>query len=265
MIRKKGFLLLIILLMMTLFPMVLYAHPASQEGILSKSYIEQYEGYDIGGDDVGWSIDEDHHAESSTITYSFDTNDPNLTNTYKAYVAVAANTWSGTVTFINKTDGSGTGMITTYNDPNDDSVAEFINYRDNTDNDGHLLGWTIQINTGKSIEARYIAHELGHAIGLNDLYASASANKLMYGFLTGSANAPTSSDIWGAKVITGIHTAHTWGYKYESTSSTGANSHVKYCTLCNGKSPTIKKCTYNANNVCTVCGTPYGVQPYILQ
>lgn len=109
-----------------------------------------------------------------------------------------------------------------------------------------------------------LEHELGHVIGLNDLYESRNQNKLMYGYSNTSASSPTSLDIWGAKVITGVHSSHTWGYKYYDTNSTG-NRHVNYCTQCNGLGLNVTQCVYNTNNVCKTCGTPKGTQPYSLE
>ena len=44
-----------------------FAHPSSQEGILAKSYHEEYEGYYVGGEDVGWSIDGGYYTNGTTL------------------------------------------------------------------------------------------------------------------------------------------------------------------------------------------------------
>lgn len=237
-----------------------FAHSSSQEGILAKSYMAEYEGYYIGGEDVGWSIDEGIHTNGTTLTYSFLSSDSYLTSEYRSYVTSGASKWSGTVTITNKTDGSGTGKIGTVYDPNTYIVAAFCNF--STNSSGHLTSWQILMNRAYDQSATILAHELGHAIGLNDLYASKNSGKLMYGYTGGTATGPTSSDKWGAKVITGVHSSHSWGYKYDSTTSTGSNRHVKYCTSCNGLTNTVASCTYNSSNICTVCGIPFGVQPW---
>lgn len=256
-IKSLIFILALILVVQT-SPFA-YAHPSSQEGILAKTYHSGYGGYYIGGEDVGWSIDETFHTNGATMTYSFSSSDPYLTNTYKSYVNTGASRWSGTVTITNKTDGTGTGLICTYNDPDTYTVAKFCDYSANSS--GHLTSWKIKINRAHTVNATTFAHEFGHAIGLNDLYASKNSNKLMYGYESRTATYPSSLDKWGAKVITGVHTTHAWGYKYYSTNAAG-NVHVKYCTSCNGLSTVTEQCTYNSNNVCTKCGIPYGVQPY---
>lgn len=253
--------ILVVALLLQSSPCV-FAHSSSQEGILAKSYLAQYDGYYIGGEDVGWSIDEGFHTNGTTITYSFSSTDPYLTSAYKSYVTTAANKWKNTVTITNKTDGSGTGLISTFHNPNTDIVAVFRNYSANSS--GHLIAWQIQMNRAYTQTASILAHEFGHVIGLNDLYASKNSGKLMYGFTSGTASSPTSSDKWGAKVITGAHSSHSWGYKYHSTISTG-NRHVKYCTGCNGLTDIIANCIYNSSNVCTICKIPLGEQPWSIR
>lgn len=237
------------------------AHSSSQEGILAKSYLAEYGGYYIGGEDVGWSIDEGLHTNGTTLTYSFSSTDTYLTSTYRSYVTSGASKWSGTVNIVNKTDGTGTGLIRTFYDPDTNTVAMFCNWSANSST-GHLTSWQILMNRAYTQSAVVLAHELGHAIGLNDLYASKNSGKLMYGYTSGTAASPTTSDKWGAKVITGVHTIHTWAYKYHSTTGTGQNRHVGYCTSCNGLSATVSDCVYNSNNVCEFCGIPLGVQPW---
>lgn len=258
-IIKTVLCILVVAVMLHTSPYV-FAHSSSQEGILAKSYIAEYGGYYIGGEDVGWSIDEGFHTNGTTLTYSFSSTDTYLSNTYKSYVTSGANKWSGTVSMVNKTDGSGTGQIATFYDPNTYTVAMFCNFYANSST-GHLTSWQLLMNRAYTQSAVILAHELGHAIGLNDLYANKNSGKLMYGFTSGTATSPTASDKSGAKVITGVHSSHTWGYKYHSTNSVG-NVHVKYCTTCNGLSLITEQCTYNANNICTKCGIPRGIQPY---
>ena len=107
-----------------------------------------------------------------------------------------------------------------------------------------------------SLSSKVLAHEFGHAIGLKDLSNAQNINKLMYGYSNGTATAPALADIWGAKVITGVHTTHTWGYRLIAGAL--GNSHQKYCTACNGLNPYVQRCTYGTDNRCTVCG--YGRQ-----
>lgn len=227
------------------------AHSSSQDGILSKTYISQYQGYYIGGEDVGWSIDEEHHTNGTTIAFAFMDWDRNLTDAHRSYTIAGASLWGGTITITNVTDGSDTGLICTFNSPNTGIIAK--TNRSVVDSSGHLINWEIQLNRSYTQSARVLAHEFGHVIGLNDLYESRNSGKLMYGYATGSATGPTSSDRWGAKVITGVHVQHTWGYKYWETNSMG-NAHIKYCTSCSGLTGDVRQCTYGSDNHCTVCG-----------
>lgn len=238
-----------------------FAHPTSQEGILAKAYHATLERYCIGGEAVGWSIDELFHTNGPTITYSFITSDSYLNSTFKSYVTVGASLWSGTVTIVNKTDGSGTGQIGTYLDQDTNIEAKFTQYY--SDSSGHLTSWKILMNRTASLSATILAHEFGHAIGLNDMYANKNFDKLMYAYTSGrTATSPATADQWGAKVITGVHTSHTWSFKYHGVTSSGNNQHVRYCTSCSGLTDTIMECVYNANNVCRVCGVPRGSQPW---
>ena len=255
----KSFICLLLVAIISQSTQYVFAHSSSQASILTKSYNSVYDGYYIGGENVGWGIDESFHTNGTTITYSFLSSDSNLNSTYKSYVTTGASRWSGTVTITNRTDGSGTGKISTFNDPNSNTVAKFCEYTANSS--GHLISWSIKMNRAKTVSATTLVHEFGHVIGLNDLSSSTNNNKLMYLYSDRTVTNPTSSDKWGSKVITGVHSSHTWGYKYYSTNSVG-NIHVKYCTSCNGLSLITEQCTYNSTNVCTKCGIPYGVQPY---
>lgn len=277
-----------------------FAHTTSQKGILAQSEIkhENYSGYYVGGENIGWSIDEQVHTNGTKIYYTLSGNE---IQKYKDDVSSAAHTWSGIVEIANKTL-SAPGKIYTYYDPKDSASARtnFIK----TDKYGHLTEWEIKINLAYSVSSITIAHEFGHVIGLNDLYESINENKLMCGYRNvRTAIRPMTTDLWGAMVITGQHTNHKWGYKfysttgngtnhiiyctecygylasyngidpvisnctysykYYSTTGQGMNSHVKYCTGCNHYS-TVSACTYNSKNVCTYCGIPKGASPYII-
>ena len=104
-----------------------------------------------------------------------------------------------------------------------------------------------------------IVHELGHAVGLTDLYTLNNSNKIMYYTNNGrTATDPHTQDKWGVKVITGYHTSHTWSYVFYLTNG-GVNQHRRRCTSCKGiKYNSVENCTYNASGVCTKCGTPQG-------
>lgn len=241
--------MLVITMFLISWNTIVSAHSSSQEGILMKTYMPKYGGYYIGGEEVGWSIDEGNHPYTNIVTYRFAPIDYYLTDADKQKVRTGASKWSGTAT-ISEVDGNGMGTVTTYNDANDSATAMCTNF--NTDSNGHWGYFYLKINKAKTQTATTYAHEFGHALGLNDLYNSSNKNKLMYGQSDRTVSSPTSLDIWGAKVITGQHTSHTWKYKYYDTISSG-NRHVKYCGSCNGYAQ-IANCSYNSSNVCRLCG-----------
>lgn len=277
-----------------------YAHTTSHDGILAKTSIdrENYPGLYIGGDDVGWRINERYHTNGYHIFYSFSGSFTN--STYKQYVREGAALWKDIITISEPTlFNKVTGTIESYNDPSDRSVAK-VNNRV-TDSNGHLTSWTMKVNLAhsESLSPKVFAHEFGHVIGLTDLYSDNSKDKIMYGYVNSTVNAPTESDKNGAKVIIGFHDTHYWGYKpystqqhvkscvicggfcagsdgrspiisnctfgykYHSTSGQGVNFHVKCCTVCE-KTTTVSSCSYNAKGICTYCGTPKGTSPYSL-
>lgn len=256
-LRKSVSSVIALVFVMSLVCTNVLAHSSSQEGILERYYDTHDQVYYIGSEEAGWLIDESCHTNGTSITYSFDTSDIYLTDAYKSYTTTGASRWTGTVTITNMEDGTGQGKICTVNSVRLPHNAQLRSYT--TNSSGHLTKWEIVINRAKTVNAVTLAHEFGHAIGLADLYASENSDKLMYGAATGTATWPTTADKWGAKVITGVHSSHTWGYKYLKTISTG-NVHVKYCTVCSGISTVSEPCVYNANNVCKICGIPKGEQ-----
>ncbi|MFE0555126.1 hypothetical protein ACFW1P_04210 [Paenibacillus sp. NPDC058910] len=153
------------------------------------------------GESSGFSVDCNNHQGSSSFTYNLQ----GVDSEYAGYVYNGASRWTNTgVVKISKTETqSNNGRIIKYADPNTSTVAYFANYY--SDSNGHLYAWTIGMNTSvmkgrdpaKNSEA--LAHELGHAIGLNDLYSDNNKGKLMYGYSDRTSSLPTSRDIAGAK------------------------------------------------------------------
>ncbi|NSW89538.1 MAG: hypothetical protein HPY74_02455 [Firmicutes bacterium] len=126
-----------------------FAHPSSQSGIIS------------WGEDIGWSIDENNHTNGTTITYDFRSG---VESQYQTITINGAAKWS--IINIVRTS-SPVGEVYTYSDENSYTVAAFCEY--SSDSNGHLTNWKIKINTAKNPTEVTMAHEFGHAAGLNDL------------------------------------------------------------------------------------------------
>lgn len=239
------------------------AHTTSQNGIIAQEYFSHYGLHFIGGETVGWGINESMHTNGSVIYYAFASG---VTLTYKQKVYAGANFWSGNAT-ITENGPNATGLISTINSSSNVITTTYI-YTVNTY--GHITSWEIELNTAKAVTPQCIAHEFGHILGLTDLFESRNINKLMYYDITSTATTATSSDIKGMQVITGSHTTHTWGYKYYTTNTYGQHVHAKYCTVCNGfhaassSQPNVVDtglCVYK-NGICKICGNPENSTPW---
>lgn len=185
-----------------------YAHPTKQNNVLNSEYHSEYGGYYVGGESVGWSIDEDAHNGGTCMNYLWKSDDACLTASRKAIVRMGAAKWEpcGTIEYSSGESYYEGGLIGTFDGGISNTVAKFYDYV--SDSDGHLRTWKIDINWRKNATSTTLAHEFGHAWGLNDLYSSFNSNKLMYGYSTRTATNPTSTDIKGFNVITGLHTSH---------------------------------------------------------
>ena len=261
-ILKTISFILTIIMVLQISPCI-SAHTTSQDGILAKTFIKEKNDWFIGGDEVGWRINENAHSNSTRISYSFSSSFTN--STYKQYVKDGAAAWKdivtiATPTLFNPVEGEISTYIGTYGNKDSDFVAKTHDKK--VDKNGHLISWKISINLEKTgfLSAKIFAHEFGHVIGLTDLYDSKSSNKIMYAYSTMTVTAPTESDKNGANVILGFHDKHYWGYKMYSRASDGTTSHVKYCIICNGycassdgKKPLVSNCTYASTGICTLC------------
>lgn len=249
-----------LVLLLYLSPLA-FAHPYSQEGVIVKNYCDPYSGnYYIGDEEFGWAIKEHCHTNGTTMTYSFD--DVNLTIWHKDCTDAGAALWAGTVTIEKQLNGTGVGKIRTFNDASDSTIAKFCEYTTSVTT-GHLISWCIRINLSRNVTPIVMAHEFGHAIGLKDLYTSQSSDKLMYFQDSTTATAPTSADIWGAKVITGVHTSHTWEYLFYQPGPGGYNKHYRRCADCGGRAAnSIEGCTYGYDGFCIYCHVPMSITPW---
>lgn len=200
------------------------------------------------GEVIGWSIDEDYHTNSTLLYYKFDSTDTNLTESMKTTVRNGASKWSsyGSIT----ESSSAIGTICTFYDSNTTTVAKFYNYSSNSS--GHLTSWKIGWNRAKSPTATTMAHEFGHAYGLNDLQDTMNTNKLMFGTESRTATGPTTQDGKGFRVIVGTHYNHgTLVYKKIPNAPSSLPMHHYGCSTCD-----IFKTSENcspSSGMCTKC------------
>ncbi|NQX47733.1 snapalysin family zinc-dependent metalloprotease [Paenibacillus tritici] len=157
-----------------------------------------------GSELFGWSVDCSNHQATNSFSYYIGSG---MDSTYASYVSNGASKWSGTVSISRTFSVTTNGNIFKYSDPNTSSIATFHNWSSNSS--GHLTQWYIRMNSSQmdymsaGENAAVMAHELGHAIGLNDLYTSPNYSQLMYGYSNYPAvTAPTSKDITGAQEAT---------------------------------------------------------------
>lgn len=157
------------------------------------------------GELYGYWIDCNNHQATKNFTYYTVIG---LDPTYVNYVINGATKWNNTGIFSITRSAVVTtnGSISTFSDPNG-SVASFYNYSSNSS--GHLTSWYIKMNTaimgnrGAEQNNATMAHELGHAMGLNDLKLDGNIDKLMYGYSNRTATSPTEKDKIGANKILG--------------------------------------------------------------
>ena len=154
-----------------------------------------------GSETQGYIVDIWNHAGTSSVKYGLDSS---ITPSYENFILDGAQKWknTGVMSFNYATSGR-TGMFLRFTDTTTDAIATFYDYRSTN---YHLYHWKIRLNThhmdgnGPAENAATVAHELGHAIGLNDLYSFRNAGKLMYGYSSRTVTYPVASDITGAKV-----------------------------------------------------------------
>ena len=226
--------------------LVVNAHTTKQNNTLQSNTITQYgDGVlYVGGESVGWSIAETRHAGTAssgvmTMTYKWGTSNTAYRDCYRA----GAKLWQSCGNIVENSSSTNT-LGNFYQPPTPAGgipSAKFYDYAVNSTT-GHLTSWKISLNEylgsiySKEKWATVLAHEFGHAFGLNDLFREDSLvltnaiynrNKLMFGYDDArTATKPTTADVNGFNVITGIHTTHS----FSSSSPSGT-----ICTSCNGR------------------------------
>lgn len=165
-------------------------------------------GWVTGGEYVAWVYVSISHTNSNNLLYKFNESDPYFSTSnnpnYRNFIIQGAALWTNYSDITVSQSSSAVGEVLTYTSSSDGYNAKF--YDQKADFSGHLTGWKIGMNRSNTPNAISMAHEFGHAIGLDDLSGLANTNKLMYGSASTTAIYPTAFDKWGAHVITGIHT-----------------------------------------------------------
>lgn len=184
---KKLIISVMTLSLFVLFPNLSDAHPLSSPNCQP------------GGELLGYLVDCNNHQSTNSFSYYI----PNSFSTaYITGVSDGASAWYPTVSITRNFSITSPNQISTYTDVNTSTVASFYDYSSNSS--GHLTKWKISMNTHHmdgftSLQKKKtIAHELGHAVGLNDLQLSGNKDKLMYAFEDRTATSATAKDILGA-------------------------------------------------------------------
>jgi hypothetical protein len=259
-IKKQISLMLAAIISILALTITSSAHSTSQRGLV------------YGGEIVGWIIDEDYHTNSNSLTYKIDSSANNTMHRW--IIESGARMWNDYGYFITQDNANSNFVIKAQNyGYANGSNARITNA--SVDSNRHFTKWEIIINTfpGNSAlnqpaanpTALSIAHEFGHALGLNELTGDNNKDKIMYQYAnTRTATNVTSFDLDGARVITGGHThssSTAWSYRndYKSIGTKVRNTHKQACYgqgKCGGfrgtgGSTTI--CSYGSNNRCTTC------------
>ena len=222
-----------------------YAHGTAQNTQLD-TYQDENGFVYVGSEEIGWGIMEFCHLGTHQGQYKFDSG---LDSQYRTMFLDAVELWSSTTQATMTQSNSAIGTVVQGN-YGEGFVARAV--MNSSYSSGHITSWEIQVNTyyANSITVMDLAHEIGHIWGLTDLRAEDNVCRLMYYSNASTATSPTTGDINGFKVITGLHTTHNWIY-------TNAR---KKCTLCHGiktESHSYLWSDYSASQhrgVCSMCG-----------
>lgn len=195
------------------------AHSVNQSAQLD-TYYDGYGFLCVGGESIGWGIDETVHLGGYNVVYRFGS----LSSTYKTMFEQAIAHWENATAaeFTEGTLFTASGTVKADTGISQIAIFDPIEVDDTT---GHITEWEIRINTNMNPDVVDLMHEIGHIFGIVDLFSYSNRDKLMYAFdEDATATGLTQNDIKGFNVITGIHNSHTWKY-------TNAN---RVCVVCDG-------------------------------
>lgn len=137
-------------------------------------------------------------------TNTFD--DSKLNNKYKSYMNYGVKVWKDCGVLTLKRNKSSVNKVNTYRSKDTSVLA---NTKWTADQYGKIKKFTIKFNVvamdnKRTSENKSVAaHEIGHTMGLLDLYEQRNKGKLMYGIIIDKEyKKPTSKDIKGAKYAT---------------------------------------------------------------
>ncbi|MBX0314862.1 M43 family zinc metalloprotease [Planococcus glaciei] len=153
-----------------------------------------------GSESLGWLVNCSSHAGKTSYTYRFATD---LSATYKSYTSTGASRWNATSIVSIKNVSTSSNLVTSHGGPDTGTVAVTSSWKNATT--GHKTRWEISYNRylmGSRTSTKNngtATHELGHTIGLGDLYNSSNKNKMMYGYSDRTVYAPTTTDKTGAR------------------------------------------------------------------
>jgi hypothetical protein len=266
-IKKSVTLFLIVAFVLNILNFtIVYAHDATQDPRITGLYGSETVGWKINlgarkyDSTISGSAHNAHYLDA--ITYDFDATFTDEFEYLREYFDNAAKLWSN-VQF----DGMPFLTIRPRNPNTNESPRITVNRFSNQlehpatfdltksnivtissrldDNDPHRRHYhwespaTIRLNTfdlsstaSADLVTGICAHELGHAIGIGDLYTPNNIDKLMYGDIVGrTGHAPTASDIIGAAIVSGFHTDkdHKW---LVTAATTDQHIHHITCSLC---------------------------------
>jgi hypothetical protein len=156
-------------------------------------------GSAIGSESAGYLVKNYGHAGRTIVNYAISSS---VDSTYRTYISNGASKWNNTGVIAFNNSSSAIGTFYKYRDDSTSTVAAFY---DPVTSANHYTSWKIELNAAimdgrtSAKNSETVAHELGHATGLKDLYNYYNQNKLMYGYSSRTASSPTSSDITGAR------------------------------------------------------------------